>query len=260
MPFNRVFPGCGIAGRFSVRGCHGVRLLLSGLLLCVCTVSAGCGYYRDNRTVEKSRRVISREKKDIGDLEQVSRELRKVIETKIRAARYLESALRLLGEKYMEVGNYRLAEEALLEVEILKPYDAFIKKELGECYYFLAGSEVEPQEKERMMRKSGEYYAAALGIRPDFLEAIYGYGILLAMGYGDWAGGIEQMKILLSYEPENIEAHFALGRFYYETGDTGRALGEYLTLTRILPRSSPKIGKVEENILRINRETGVDGS
>jgi cytochrome c-type biogenesis protein CcmH/NrfG len=65
---------------------------------------------------------------------------------------------------------------------------------------------------------------------------------------------------VLSYDPENVEAHFALGRFYYEIGDTGRALGEYLSLTRLLPRSSPKLKKVEENILKINRETGVNGS
>lgn len=258
MPFSGIFPRFSIAGRSSVRRRRIVRFVPVGLLLCVCTL-AGCGHYRENRTVAKSGRVITGEKKDPGELEQVSRELRKVIETKIRAARYLESALRLLGEKYMETGSYRLAEEALLEAEFLKPYDAFIKKELGECYYFLAISAIELQERETMLRKSDEYYTAALDIRPDFLEAIFGYGVLLAMGYGDFPGGIEQMKLLLSYEPENVEAHFALGRFYYETGDTGRALGEYLTLARILPRSSPKLKNVEENILRINRETGVDG-
>ncbi|MBN2324904.1 MAG: tetratricopeptide repeat protein [Spirochaetes bacterium] len=235
------------------------RFLLAGLLAFVCA-AAGCGYYKENRTIAKSKRVIAGEKKDIGELEQVSRELRKVIETKMRAVRYLESALRLLGAKYMEMGSYRLAEEALLEAELLKPYDAFIKKELGECYYFLAQSAVGPEEKETMLRRSLEYYQAALAIKPDLPEAVYGYGVLLAMGYGDFTGGIDQMKLLLSYNPENIDAHFALGRFYYEVGDTGRALGEYLTLTRLLPRSSPKLAKVEENILKINRETGVDGS
>ena len=63
---------------------------------------------------------------------------------------------------------------------------------------------------------------------------------------------------MLDYDPKNIDAHFALGRFYYETGELGKALNEYLTLTRLLPRSSPKREKVEENILKINRETGID--
>jgi tetratricopeptide (TPR) repeat protein len=252
--FNGIFRRCS-----DLRRCIG-SFFLTGLLVCVCTAAAGCGHYRENRTVTKSRKVIVGDKKDIGEIEKVSRELRKVIETKIRAAQYLESALRLLGAKYMEIGSYRLAEEALSEAELIKPYDAFIKKELGECYYFLAISAVGPQEKETMLRHSLEYYNAAIDIKPDLLEAIYGYGVLLAMGYGDFPGGIEQMKLVLSYDPENVEAHFALGRFYYEIGDTGRALGEYLSLTRLLPRSSPKLKKVEENILKINRETGVNGS
>jgi cytochrome c-type biogenesis protein CcmH/NrfG len=220
--------------------------------------TAGCGYYKANRAVARGRRVIAQREKDVEDLEKVRGELRRVIDMKIKAAQYLESSLRLLGTKYMEVGSYSLAKDALAEAELLQPYNAFIKKDLGECYYFLALSTVDSEERQASLEMSGLYYRKSLDIKPDLLEARYGYGLLLAFGYDDWGSAIEQVKLMLDYDPENIDAHFALGRFYYEIGDLGKALNEYLTLTRLLPRSSPRQKKVEENILRINRETGID--
>lgn len=230
------------------------------VLVCILIsiIAAGCGYYKENRAVARGKKVLAQREKNVEDLESVRRELRKVVDTKLKAGQYLESALRLLGTKYMEIGSYGLAEEALVEAEFLQPYSAFIKKDLGECCYFLAISTVEKDERDYWLERSRVYYKKALDIKPDLLAAIYGYGILLAFGYEEWASAIEQIKLMLDYDPENIDAHFALGRFYYETGDLGRALNEYLTLTRVLPRSSPKREKVEENILRINQETGID--
>ena len=226
--------------------------------LALSIMMAGCGYYEANRAVARGKRVIAQREKDVEDLKQVRRELRKVIDMKIKAVQYLESTLRLLGTKYMELGSYRLAEDALVEAEYLQPYNAFIKKDLGECYYFLALSAVDTEERQAWRERSRVYYRKALDIKPDLLEARYGYGLLLAFGYDDWTGAIEEIKFMLDYDPKNIDAHFALGRFYYEIGDLGKSLNEYLTLTRLLPRSSPKLEKVEENILRINRETGID--
>lgn len=230
------------------------------VLLCtlISIIVAGCGYYKENRAVSRGKKVLAQKEKDVEDLESVRGELRKVVDMKLKAAQYLESTLRLLGTKYMEIGSYSLAEDALVEAEFLQPYSAFIKKDLGECYYFLAITTVEKEEREYWLERSRVYYKKALDIKPDLLEAMYGYGFLLAFGYEEWASAIEQIKLMLDYDPKNIDAHFALGRFYYETGDLGKALNEYLTLTRLLPRSSPKREKVEENILRINRETGID--
>jgi cytochrome c-type biogenesis protein CcmH/NrfG len=235
--------------------------LVCVVLLIVTAVSvSGCGYYRENRVIARGRKAVSKEKKDVEELESVRGELRRVVDMKIKAVRYLESTLRLLGEKYMEIGSYNLAEDALVEAELLQPYNAYVKKDLGQCCYFLAIGAVDASKRDEWLLKSNIYYRSALDIKPDLLEALYGYGILLALGYEDYDAAIEQMKLLLAYDPENTDAHFALGRFYYEIGDLGKSLGEYLALSRLLPRSSPKQLKVEENILRINRETGIDGS
>jgi tetratricopeptide (TPR) repeat protein len=230
------------------------------MIVCVLIIAgaAGCGYHEEKRALARGKKVLSQRDKEIDELEEVRGALRKVIERKITAVNLLESTLRLLGRKYMDIGSYRLAEKALAEAEDLMPYDAFIKKDLGECYYFLAISTVESEEKREDIELSSAYYKKALDINPDLIEARYGYGLLLFFGYNDTAGAIEEMKTILDYDPEHVEAHFALGRFYYETSELGKALNEYITLTRILPHSSPKQGKVEENILRINRELGID--
>jgi hypothetical protein len=51
-----------------------------------------------------------------------------------------------------------------------------------------------------------------------------------------------------------VDARFALGRYYYELEEYSKALGEYIEITNILPKSSPRRAKAEENIMQINRE------
>ncbi|UCB46281.1 MAG: tetratricopeptide repeat protein [Spirochaetota bacterium] len=230
------------------------------IFLCVFLVigAYSCSDHAEKRALARGKKVLSQRDKEIDDLEEVRGELRKVIERKITAVGLLESTLRLLGRKYIELGSYRLAEGAFIEAEQLVPYNAFIKKDLGECYYFLALSAVESEEKEEYIELSRAYYRKALDIDPDLIEARYGYGLLLFFGYGDPTGAIDEMKFILDHDPKHVAAHFALGRFYYETGELGKALNEYISLTRILPHSSPKQSKVEENINKINRELGVN--
>jgi tetratricopeptide (TPR) repeat protein len=217
----------------------------------------GCSGFRDRRTIWKSKQALARRDKDIGELVEIRGKLKRIIEMKIRAVKLLESANRVLGRKYIEIGSYNLALEALKEAEYLDPNSAFVKKDLGECYYFLGRSAIVQEEREKSFSLSRKYYEASISIQPDLVSSRYGLGLLLFFGYGDVNGAIEQMKQILLYEPENVEAHFALGRFYYEMDELGKALGEYITLNRILPKGSPKKNQVEENILRINRELGV---
>lgn len=220
-------------------------------------VICGCGNIDERRTIWKSKRVLAQKSKDTAELTKIRGRLRRIIDTKLHAVELLESTNRLLGRKYMDLGSYNLAREALEEAEFLKPSSAFIKKDLGECYYFLALSALMKEEKEKYFFISRKYYETAVELAPDFIEARYGLGLLLFFGFGDALGAIAEMKKIQADEPDNVEAHFALGRFYYEIDELGKSLGEYITLTRILPRGSQKKKKAEENILKINRELGI---
>ena len=217
---------------------------------------SSCDSGEDRRAIAKAKKALSRQRKDTGELDRVRGELRRTINRKIQAVRLLESASRVLGKKYLELGSYYLAEEALLESEFLKPYNAFIKKDLGECYYFLGLAASEYEERDNFFSKSRQYYLKTLELEPDLTEARYGLGLLLFFGFDEVGGAIGEMQKILEHETKHVGAHFALGRFYYEIGELNKSLGEYIALTRILPRNSPKKKKAEENIIHINREMG----
>lgn len=202
--------------------------------------------------------MLAQRTKETEDLIRVRASLKRIIDMKVQAVDVLEDVDRLLGRKYMALGSYQLARDVFLEAESLLPYNAFIKKDLGECYYFLGSGTVETDERSMYLLKSRAYYEKALEINPDILEAHYGLGLLLFFGFNDAAAAIEEIKKVIARDPDNVDAHFALGRFYYERGDLGKSMGEYLELERILPANSPRRDRVEENILKLNRELGIE--
>jgi tetratricopeptide (TPR) repeat protein len=222
----------------------------------MCFLIAGCGGAGDKRTIKKGRKELGQQQKDTEELAKVRGELKRIVERKVQAVNLLESIDRVLGRKYLELGSYNLAEEALLEAEFLKPHSPFIKKDLGECYYFLGLSALDYDEKKGNFTKSRSYFEKTLEINPELVEARYGLGLLLFFGFTDTQGAIEEMQEVLEIENNHVGARFALGRFYYENGELNKSLGEYITLTRILPGSSPKKKKAEDNIIRITRELG----
>lgn len=226
-------------------------------VLCIALVMiglAGCGNLKEKRILSESRKVLSDPDREIEELESIKPGLRRIIDMKLQAVNQLEAANRALGRRYLVAGSYNLALEALEEAEFLQPYSAFIKKDLGECYYFLGASALDQLVRDDNFEKSRTYYEKALEIDPELLEARYGFSLVLYYGFDDVRGAIEQMKVVVERDPENVEARFALGRYYYELGEYSKALGEYIEITNLLPRSSPKREKAEMNIMQINRE------
>jgi tetratricopeptide (TPR) repeat protein len=226
-------------------------------LLALVVVLTGCGLSKDRIAIYRAKQAIERGTRDPEELSRVRGRLKKIVTTKIQAARYLDTANRVLGRKYMEMGSYNLAEEALREAEYLNPNNAYIKMDLGECSYLLSQSVLDEDEKKEYLVRSRNYYRKAIELKSDLTEARYGYGLLLFFGFNDTQGAIREMRKILADEPGHVEAHFALGRFYYESGESGKALGEYILLTELLPKSSPRRKKAEENIERINSEQAV---
>jgi tetratricopeptide (TPR) repeat protein len=219
----------------------------------------GCGYFEERRSLARGKKVLASDERGIEELATVRRGLRSIIDLKIKAVHQLEDVDRLLGRKYLEAGSYNLAREVLEEAEYLTPHSAFIKKDLGECYYFLGASALSQEEQTEYFEKSLEYYTKALEIRSDLSEARYGLSLLLFFGFNDVPGAIDQMKYVLEQDERNVDARFALGRFYYDMGEYSKSLGEYMAITRILPKTSPRRQKAEDNIIQINRELSTSG-
>jgi cytochrome c-type biogenesis protein CcmH/NrfG len=223
-------------------------------IVLVVLLAAGCGNREEKRILTESRKVLSDPDRSVEELDSLRPGLRKIIDMKLQAVNHLELANRALGRRYLVAGSYNLALEALEEAEYLQPYSAFIKKDLGECYYFVGASALDQEEREESFEKSRAYYTKAIEIDPELLEARYGFSLVLYYGFDDVQAAIEQMKEVVKEEPENVEARFALGRYYYELGEYSKALGEYIEITKLLPKSSPKRQKAEANIVQINRE------
>jgi cytochrome c-type biogenesis protein CcmH/NrfG len=219
----------------------------------------GCGHYDERRALARGKKILASDERGTEELASVRRGLRAIIDLKIKAVHQLEDVDRVLGRKYLEAGSYNLAREVLEEAEYLKPYSAFIKKDLGECYYFLGASALSREEQTSSFQKSYEYYTKALEIRSDLAEARYGLSLLLFFGFNDVPGAIEQMKYVLEQDERNVDARFALGRFYYDIGEYSKSLGEYMAITTILPKTSPRRQKAEDNIIKINRELNTSG-
>jgi len=229
------------------------RLYFGSFLVLVLLFIFGCGYSRERSDLRRAKHVLSKNEKSNEDLLDIKKRMRRIIDMKIRAVNMLDSIDRLLGRRYMENGNYLLAIDVLKEAEELKPTNAYIKKDIGESYYFLAKSEINHVKGKEYIELSKSYLKKAIELQPDMVEAIYVMSLLLFFGYNDVDGAINEAKKILEIDSKNIDAHFALGRFYYEKGEYGRALNEYLTLTKILPKNSPKRKKAEENIIKINQ-------
>jgi cytochrome c-type biogenesis protein CcmH/NrfG len=227
------------------------------VLLALAVLLTGCGLSKDRMAIYRARQSIEKRNRDPEELSKVRGRLKEIVKTKLQAARYLDTANRVLGRKYMEMGSYNLAEEALREAEYLNPNNAYIKMDLGECCYLLSQSAMDEDRKNEYLVRSRNYYRKAIELKTDLTEARYGYGLLLFFGFKDTQGAIGEMKKILGDEPRHVDAHFALGRFYYESGDSGKALREYLLLTELLPKSSPRRKKAEENIEKITREQAV---
>jgi tetratricopeptide (TPR) repeat protein len=224
------------------------------VLLALAVFLTGCGISKDRIAILRARQTIEKRNRDPKELSEVRGRLKAIITTKIQAARYLDTANRVLGRKYMEMGSYNLAEEALREAEYVSPNNAYIKMDLGECCYLLSQSAMDEEGKNKYLVRSRDYYRKAIELKSDLTEARYGYGLLLFFGFKNTQGAIGEMKKILGDAPGHVDAHFALGRFYYESGELGKALGEYLYLTELLPKNSPRRKKAEENIEKINRE------
>jgi tetratricopeptide (TPR) repeat protein len=237
-------------------GIKGAILVCSAAVLIVTT---GCGYYDERHDLRKAGDVLGEQEWSVEELKNVRGRLKRIIDLKIQAVDRLEEVDRALGHQYLLAGSFNLAREVLEEAEYMKPHSAYVKKDLGECYYFLGASALDREEKERYFERSLTYYNKALEIRADLTEAHYGLGLLLYFAYNDVEGAVEEMKRVLAQDSRDVDARFALGRFYYEMGEYSKALGEYLELTRILPKGSPRRIKAEDNILQINRELGTSG-
>jgi len=138
--------------------------------------------------------------------------------------------------------NYKLASE-------IRPSSASLWYKQGLCLSQLFRYSVNAEEKKYLLSQACDAYEKSLIAEPFYVPALYALGILEFEFNSNQERGIELMNLILKKEPHNISALFALGRFYYMTGEYEKSLECYKKL------ESVNLNKDQKEQVRININT-----
>lgn len=147
-----------------------------------------------------------------------------------------------LGEKYLEK---RLWDLAIASFEKSISYG----KNTAFNHYSLAiamANRGRDLKSDRDIEAAEYQYRRALEINGDFPDAIYGLSILLFYEKKEKEEGLNLMEKLVAGSPTYYRAHFALGRFYYETNQLKKALTVYENLYSELEKKSSDSSTIRE--------------
>jgi len=146
--------------------------------------------------------------------------------SQLESAEKVKTNYEKLGRRYADNGNWTPAIESFTMALGYGSVSADIHYMLGVSY---ANRAKETDSKDDIIMAES-HYGKAIARNPEFLSAQYGLGLLVFYLKKDHAGGIEIMKKLNAYKPDFFEGRFALGRFYYESGQPALALSVYENL------------------------------
>ncbi len=204
----------------------------------------------------KMEKIYNRAKKEskstkVEDWEKSVKDYDKVIAMKINAAEYQALVYRKLGKYSMKYDHWNDALRYYKLAAKILPNEGVLHSKIGVCYSQLSRSETDETKKMKLIKAAEKEYEVALKLSPKLIDPYYGLGIINFYVYQNYMKGIKYMAKVLSIDPKNIDAHFALGRFYYEIGEPGKALEFYKALLSLVPEKAPRYKRVKENISKI---------
>ncbi len=185
------------------------------------------------------------------DWEKAIKEYDKIIAMKINAREYQALLYRKLGKYSMQFEHWNDALKYYKKALEILPNDGVLHCKLGVCYSQLSRSQIDKKKKMELVQKAVDEYKLATQLTPDYADSYFGLGIIYFYVYKDYSQGIKYMAKVLKIDPRSIDAHFALGRFYYEIGELNKALEFYKALLSLVPEDDPRYKKVKENISKI---------
>jgi len=205
-----------------------------------------------NRRYRAAKRLSQSQKME--DWEKAIKQYDEIINIKINAREYQALIYRKLGQKHLSLEHWNDALYNFKKATEILPTNGLLHYYIGVCYSQLSRSTIDEKEKIDLIKIAEEEYKLSLKLNPNLIDPLYGLGIIYFYVWNDYNKGIEYMAKVLKKDPKNIDAHFALARFYYENGEPIKSLEFYKSLLSLLPKKSPKIKTVQENISRIYME------
>jgi cytochrome c-type biogenesis protein CcmH/NrfG len=159
------------------------------------------------------------------------------VDRKVSAAQNLGVYWKMLALKYVDNGMYGLALEALDEAVAVYPENPILFQYMGVSAARAAkGLVADPAEQARLFARSETAYRRAIFLDPNYVNALYGLSVLLALELGRAGEAEPLLAKALEREPKNLDALFLLGRIAYADGRYGDAVDAF---DRILAARPP---------------------
>jgi len=175
---------------------------------------------------------------------------------KMQSMEQVGESYKKLGIKYTEMKSWTPAIDTLTKAIEHGQSGAHVHYWLG-IAYANRGNELKNKSD---IDKAEASYKRALEKIPSFINAEYGLALLYFYLKDDRAEGIQMMNDIVRKKPDYFDAHFALGRFYYEAGDKRKSLSVYQSLYSLLdarkesPHTAELKKKCSENITQLMLE------
>ncbi|MBN2532460.1 MAG: tetratricopeptide repeat protein [Spirochaetales bacterium] len=137
---------------------------------------------------------------------------------------------KMLAIRFYDSRMYGKAYKSFHRAIELNPSNSILYYHAGVCAGWMAKSIVDPgsvSEQEEWYMTAENCYKRALELDPYYVDALYGYSILLIIELDRANEGIEYVKKILEKEKKNTNALFLLARAYYQIGDYEQALDNY---------------------------------
>lgn len=204
------------------------------------------------RQYKKTKRLSASVK--IEDWEKAIKQYEEIINIQVNARENQLYIYRKLGQKHMQLSHWNDALNNFKKAAEIISTEGVIHYQLGICYSQLSRAENDENKKMDLIRSAEKEYKLAISLDSKLVDPYFGLGIIYFYVYKDYFKGIEYMAEVINREPRNIDAFFSLARFYYEIGESGKAIEFYKALLSIIPEKDERYEKVKENIQRINNE------
>ena len=167
------------------------------------------------------------------ELAQIYREIEKIIvqeEPDFTTTREDDVYNKMRAIRYYDNKMYKKAYESFRRAIEINPSNPLLFYHTGICAGWIAKSLVGPDswsEQEKWYFTSEQAYKRALELDTYYVEALYGYAILLIIELDRAREGITVIKRIFEKEKMNIKALFLLARAYYQVGDYEQSLDQY---------------------------------
>ncbi|MBU1078068.1 MAG: hypothetical protein KKH98_12295 [Spirochaetes bacterium] len=186
--------------------------------------------------------------------EEAIREFDEIIKIQVNAREYQALIYRKLGKRHMEMEHWNDSLENYKKAAEILPNEGYLHYRIGVCYSQLSRSEKDEEKKMSLIQEAEKEYHLAISLNDKLIDPYYGLGIINFYVYKNYNKGMEYMAEVLRRDSKNIDAHFALARFYYEIGESRHSLEFYKALLSLVPENDQRYPQVNENIQRIQAE------